>query len=312
MPQMNLGLSYNSKLIFAFAAIYLVWGSNFIIVQQVLKSFPPFLLSSLRLWIAVMSLLLFCFIRKEPFPSKREIIKNALAGIVIFIGGIVAVVWAQQYLSSSMTAIIITTPFWFVILDRRQWNYYFSSYWIVSGLLMGLLGVFLLTQSKHIISGGVTSPMEFIAIFTIITGSFMWVSGSLYLKYHPTASSVYVNTAIQLLTAGIVCLPLSFLCGDFNHFKVDQVSWKAWVGLFYLAIVSSCITFLAFMWLIRVQPPAIVSTYSYVNPIVATLLGWFIANEKISSLQISALAVILLGLLFVNMPRYKWAVKPRE
>jgi drug/metabolite transporter (DMT)-like permease len=306
---MNAGLSYKTKLIFAFAAIYLVWGSNFIIVQQVLKSFPPFLLSSLRLCIAGASLVLICFIRKEPFPSVGTVYKNALSGIVIFIGGIVAVVWAQQYLSSSMTAIIITTPFWFVILDRRQWNYYFSSYWIVSGLLLGLLGVLLLTLSKHGVTGAVSSPMEFIAILIIITGSFMWVAGSLYLKYHPTASSVYVNTSIQLLTAGVVCLPLSFLNGDLHRFLVDQVSWMAWLGLFYLAIVSSCITFLAFMWLIRVQPPAIVSTYSYVNPLVATLLGWFIANEKISLLQICALAVILVGLFFVNMPRYKWAVK---
>ncbi|MEP7321901.1 MAG: EamA family transporter [Saprospiraceae bacterium] len=306
---MNSGLSFKSKLIFAFAAIYLVWGSNFIIVQHVLKSFPPFLLSSMRLCIAGMSLLVVCFIRKEPFPSKQEIYKNALTGIVIFIGGIVAVVWAQQYLSSSMTAIIITTPFWFVILDRRQWHYYFSSYWIVSGLLLGLLGVFLLAQSKHGSSSTVSSPMEFIAILTIITGSFMWVAGSLYLKYHPTASSVYVNTTIQLLTAGIVCLPFSFLNGDADHFILDQIPWNAWLGLIYLAIVSSCITFLAFMWLIRVQPPAVVSTYAYVNPLVATLLGWFIANEKISLLQISALAIILIGLFFVNMPRYKWAVK---
>lgn len=306
---MNSGLSYKSKLIFAFTAIYLVWGSTFIIVQHVLKSFPPFLLSSLRLGIAGMSLLVFCFIRKEPIPTKKEIYKNALTGVVIFIGGIVAVVWAQQYLSSSMTAIIITTPFWFVVLDRRQWHYYFSSYWILSGLLLGLLGVFLLAQSKHGNSGGVSSPMEFIAILTIIAGSFMWVAGSLYLKYHPTASSVYVNTAIQLLTAGIVCLPLSFLNKDFNHFIINRIPLSAWLGLIYLAIVSSCITFLAFMWLIRVQPPAVVSTYAYVNPLVATLLGWFIANEKISLLQIMALAIILIGLFFVNMPRYKSVVK---
>jgi drug/metabolite transporter (DMT)-like permease len=116
---------------------------------------------------------------------------------------------------------------------------------------------------------------------------------------------MYVSSSIQLLGAGIFCLFISFLHGDFSTFSVDTVLPESFYALMYLAIVSSLFTFLAFAWLIRVQPPAIVSTYAYVNPLIATLLGWTFANEHISWAQLVALIIILTGVLFVNIPRYR-------
>ena len=298
-------IPYRTKLILAFAAIYLVWGSTFIMVQHALKSFPPFVLSCLRLSIAGISLGLICLFTREGLPNNKEFIKNIFIGITIFVGGIVAVVWAQQYLSSSMTSVIITTPFWFVILDRRQWTYYFSSKWIISGLILGLIGVIVLMGLKEGRVSHASTQMKTIAILIIIIGSFLWAGGSLYLKYNPTHSSVYVNTSIQLISAGIVCIPLAYFNGDWNKINFNDVPWSAWGAVIYLAIASSLITFLAFIWLIKVQPPAIVSTYSYINPLVATLLGWGIAGEHISLFQVLALFIILVGVLFVNIPKYK-------
>src|SRR6187551_512419 len=137
------------KTIAAFAAIYLVWGSTFYGVSIALKSFPPFTLSALRLLIAGTALLIVCIIRKEQRPTSDDILKNALCGLLMFIGGIVAVVWAQQYIPSSLASIIITTPFWFVVLDKRQWKFYFSSKWILAGLITGLAGVVLLLGFKQ-------------------------------------------------------------------------------------------------------------------------------------------------------------------
>src|SRR5690349_5690453 len=114
----------NIKVILAFAAIYIIWGSTFYGVHLALKSFPPFLLSSLRFLLAGSVLLLFCIITKEKMPSAADIRKNAVCGLVLFIGGVVSAVWSQQYISSSLASTIITTPFWFVLLDKKQWNYY--------------------------------------------------------------------------------------------------------------------------------------------------------------------------------------------
>ena len=297
--------SYKLKLFLAFGAIYIIWGSTFFGVHVALKSFPPFLLSALRLLIAGIALLIFCVLKKEKAAGWADIKKNMVCGLIIFVGGIVAVVWAQQYISSSLASVIITTPFWFIVLDKRQWGFYFSSKWIITGLILGLASVILLMGLKEGRAGRGSSEMQLLSILIMIVGSFFWVAGSLYLKYKPSQSSVYVNTTIQLLSAGIFCIFLSVLNREHTSFSIDAVRLDAWMALLYLAIVSSLVTFLAFMWLIKVQPPAIVSTYSYVNPLVATLLGWAFAGEHISSIHLIALFIILIGVLFVNVPKYQ-------
>lgn len=293
------------KVILAFAAVYLVWGSTFYGVLVALKSFPPFLLSALRLLIAGTALLIYCVVTKERMPSQPVILTNMVCGLVIFVGGIVAVVWAQQYISSSLASIIITTPFWFVVLDKRQWDFYFSNGWIIGGLISGLVGVVLLLGFRNNAPGTIDDAMQIFSILVMIAGSFMWVSGSLYLKYNPSSASVYTSTTIQLLTAGVFCLVLTSLSGEVQTFSPSAVRADSVVAILYLSIVSSLLTFMAFVWLIKVRPPAIVSTYSYVNPLVAVLLGWAFADERISLVQIFSLILILCGVFFVNIPKYK-------
>jgi drug/metabolite transporter (DMT)-like permease len=296
--------AHKLRVIIAFAAIYLIWGSTFYAVSIALKSFPPFLLSALRLLIAGSALLSICIFNRERIPSMADIAKNSMCGIVMFVGGIVAVVWAQQYLSSSMASIIITTPFWCVVLDKRQWNFYFSSKWIVAGLITGLVGVILLLGWRNGQPGGIKNSMEVISILMMILGSCLWVVGALYLKYNPTATSSFVGTSIQLLAAGIFCTVISTFNEEPQHIIIREIRSDSVFALLYLAIVSSLITFMAFIWLIKIKPPAIVSTYSYVNPVVAVLLGWGLGNEQISALQVVALIIILSGILLVNIPRY--------
>ena len=293
------------KVILAFAAIYIVWGSSFYGVLIALKSFSPFLLSTLRFLIAGTALLGVCILKKEPFPDFSDIKRNMIYGIVIFMGGVVAVAWAQQFISSSFASIIITTPFWFVILDKQQWRFYFSEKWIIIGLITGLIGVILLLSNKSGRVGTGDASTQLWAILMIIMGSFFWVSVSLHIKYNPLRTSNYVNTCIQLLTAGLTCLVISLLRNEPQSIVFANIRTDAILAVLYLSIVSSLITFMAFMWLIKVKPPAIISTYSYVNPVVAVLLGWGFAGETITYLQVFALFIILLGILFVNIPKYK-------
>jgi drug/metabolite transporter (DMT)-like permease len=294
------------KVLLAFAAIYIIWGSTYFGVHLALKSFPPFLLTAFRLLIGGIALLIFCIVRKEPMPALTDIRRNALWGQAIFIGGVLTVVWAQQYISSSLASTIITTPFWFIVFDKRQWKFYFSSKWIIAGLITGLIGVILLMSYKKGKAGNGSEIMQLAAILTMVVGSCFWVIGSLFLRYHPSATSIYVSTTIQLLSAGIVCVLLSYFTGEFSQFNKDVIRTDAVIALFYLSIVSSLITFLAYVWLIKVQPPAIVSTYSYINPLVATLLGWAFAGEHVLPIQLLALLIILSGVFLVNVPRYQF------
>jgi drug/metabolite transporter (DMT)-like permease len=294
-----------TKIILAFAAIYIIWGSSFFGVLMALKSFPPFFFSAIRFLLAGSVLLPICKVKKEPFPDFEDIKKNMLYGIVIFIGGVVSVAWAQQFITSSFASVIITTPFWFVILDKKQWPFYFSNKWIITGLILGLIGVILLIGNKSGRLGSNDEKRQLLSILMVISGSFLWVASSLHLKYKPLRTSPYINTCIQLLTAGLFCLVISFFRNEPQSLNFNTIRMDSVLAVVYLAIFSSLITFMAFMWLITVKPPAIVSTYSYVNPVVAVLLGWVFAGESISILQVFALCVILCGVFLVNIPKYK-------
>lgn len=297
-------VSQSTRVVLAFFVIYVVWGTTFFAVHLALKSFPPFLLAGLRLLIAGTALSIFCIARGESFPPKQEIIKHVTCGIIVFIGGIVAVVWAQQFISSSLASIVVTTPFWFVVLDKKQWNFYFSSPWIPMGLLLGLLGVVLLMAFNPGRAGTGSDIMQALAIAVIVIGSLMWAAVSLYLRYEASKISVYVSTSLQLLGAGALTLLISYLTGEFSIMNWADVRADASISILYLSIVSSLIGFLSYIWLIKVHPPAIVGTYAYVNPLVATLLGWAFAGEDISYLQMLALGLILLGVFLVNIPKY--------
>lgn len=297
-------LSHRTRIILAFAVIYIVWGTTFLGVQVSLKSFPPFMLSALRLLLAGGALAVYCMVIGEGLPPRKELLKHAVLGVIIFVGGIVAVVWAQQFIPSSFASAIITTPFWFVLLDRRQWKYYFNNKFILLGLIMGFTGVVLLMAFKPGRAGSDSELMQTLSVLLIVMGSFFWASGSLYLRYNPSPVSVYTSTAIQMLSAGSVALLISAVTGEPGSFDIAEVRLDSLMALVYLGLVSSMMGFLCFMWLIKVQPPAVVSTYAYVNPLVATLLGWALANEQISGTQLLALGLILSGVLMVNLPKY--------
>ena len=296
---------YNLKLFLAFFAIYIVWGSTFSMVAIALKTFPPLVLNTFRFLIGGSLLAVYCLYKKEPLPRIKDIGTYMISGIVIFLGGVVAIVWAQQYISSSLASVIITTPFWFIVLDKRNWKATLRSPYIIAGMILSLSGVItlLLNKQPHGEYAGKNSPV--MAILVIIGGSFLWVAGSIYLKYKPGKDSVFVKTAIQLLSAAVFCGVLCLKDGSLFTLQLSRVSTASVLSLLYLAIVSTTITFMAFIWLLQQKPPSIVSTYSYINPVVAVLLGALLLHEKIIAIQVISMLIILSGVFLINLPNYK-------
>lgn len=299
-------MSQKFKTIIAFAAIYFVWGSTFIGVAIALKSFSPFIMSALRFFIGGLTLAGYCYFKNEALPSKNEIIRFSVWGIVIFGGGVVAVAWAQQFLPSSLASVIITTPFWFIILDKAQWHINFKNGWIMTGIITGLIGVIILIIQRPSARFGAIAQLQITAIIVIILGSFFWAFGSLYLRNKPSNISAYSKTSIHLLAAGIFALVISVLSHELKVMQWQLIKIESVVSLLYLSIISTTLTFLAFIWLIKHKPVPIVSTYSYVNPMIAVLLGVFIGGESMEKIQILAMFIILLGILFINILNYNF------
>jgi len=301
-------MSKNGLTIFlAFGAIYIIWGSTYVALRIGIETIPPFLLSSARFFLAGSALLTWCLSKKHMLPNKRSLMTNSICGVLMLGGGTVSVAWSEQFVPSGTAAIIVTfLPFWFVLLDKRQWGYYFSNKIILVGLLLGFSGVVLLAGFTHTDTAGLNRPGHPVfGVIAILIGGIAWTIGSLYSKYTPTNSGLLMNGSIQIFATAVACFIVSAATGEWESFSVLQVSANSLIAMLYLATLGSIVAYLSYLYLLHARPPAEVSTYVYVNPLIAVLLGAVMANERISFLQIVALLIILCGVLMVNIPKYR-------
>lgn len=297
----------NLTTLLAFGAIYIIWGSTYVVLRIGIETIPPFLLSSVRFFLASVMLLGWSLAKKQAMPGKRSILSTAVCGVLMLGGGTVSVAWSEQFIPSGTAAIVVTfVPFWFVLLDKKLWNYYFTNKIILVGLLLGFIGVILLVGLTRTDTAGLNKPGHpAFGIIAILCGGIAWTVGSLYTKYKSTEGGLFVKAGIQMFATSVACLITSFIFGELRSFSLSQVSLASVIALLYLATVGSIVAFVSYLYLLHAHPPAQVSTYVYVNPLIAVLLGALIANEAISFVQVFALILILLGVLLVNMPKYK-------
>lgn len=292
--------------IIAFAIVYIVWGSTYFFIQKAVADFPPFMLGALRFLIAGILMTLWCLIRGEKLFGIPNIKHAIISGIILLFFGNGIIIWVEQSVPSGLASITVSSaPLWFVFLDQRKWSENFRSRSIILGLIIGLAGVFMLfsEQVSASIKGTGGIPMGTMAL--LLLASISWAAGSLYSKYKSSKGSTMVNTSWQMMAAGFAFLPGMLIRNEFNGFNWSDVSSGAWLSLLYLVFLGSIAGFSAYVWLLKVRPAMQVSTYAYVNPVVAVLLGVFLANEKISLIQILGLITILGSVLLINMAKYR-------
>jgi len=293
-------------LIFAFFNIYIIWGSTYLAVAFGIKGFPPFILVGLRYLMAGLILLAYCKIKGEKFPPVKTMGKLAVSGILMLVGGTGMIAWSEQYITSGQAAILIATePLWFLLLDRKRWTIYFSDKFILSGLILGFGGIFLFLKSGQVQVN--SSGIALVATLVVLLSAVWWVLGSLIISNNKGGSSIVMNSSIQLLAAAVVSGLIAIFTGEFTHFSFTNVPVESWLGLLFLIVFGSLIAYLSFVWLMTKRPPALVSTHTYVNPVVAVFLGWIFASEHLVKGQLAGLAIILVGIVLVNVPEYRKA-----
>ncbi len=287
----------------AFAALYIIWGSTYTAILIALESFPPLLLAGIRFLIAGTLLYIYFRIKGESTPSLKSIGQISVGGILMLFVGTGAVAWVEQYITSGLAAIIVaSTPLWFVILDKREWHLNFHNRWVLAGLLIGFVGVLTLFADGASISFS-GDRMKLISFFVLIVGTISWAVGSLYSKYRKIEGSTGMKAAFQMLSAGCCSILASTVSGEINGFDASAVSWPAIWAMVYLITMGSLVGFMAYVWLLTVRSATLVGTYAYVNPVVAVFLGWVVAGEIISALQVVALLVILGGVILVTLAK---------
>ena len=291
-------------IIACFAIIYLVWGSTYLAIRFAVETMPPFLMASLRFIAAGSIMYAWLWMRGEAKITKGQILACATSGSLMLVGGNGLVCWAEQFIPSGITALIIgTAPLWIVMVGWLGFKEPAPTGKVILGLLLGLAGVTLLaqpTQPTGLANDSYDSSINIWAIVALLFACFFWAWGSFISKSSSMPKSTLLSVALQMLIAGFAMLLISIGLGELTNMNWTAVSAKSLWSLAYLVVFGAIIAYTCYGWLFRNVSATAVSTYAYVNPVVAVILGYYLANEEITQMTVIGAALILLGVLLVS------------
>ncbi len=291
------------RLYIAFAIVYVIWGSTYLGIKMALVSFPPFLLSSFRLLVAGMVLLALGLILKASKPTVVELRNAALSGIILLGLANPWVAWTSQFVPSSIVALVITfEPIWVAIIPWfiNKNEKPTTNTWI--GLILGMLGMFLLVKPEGVAGIGQISLWH---LTVLILCTFSWAGGSIFSSKVPMPSSPFISTGVQMFTAGIVNQLYALSFGEWDLIDINEIEPTAWWAISYLTIFGSIAGFSAYSYLVANASTTSVATHAYVNPLVAVLLGYFIANEIIKLNTIIAAVFLITAVVIILLKEKK-------
>ncbi len=319
MKTQQQGAPATASIVFAYLVVYIVWGSTFFFIEKALESFSPFVLGSIRFFIAGTLLMSYCWGRGYKLYIKSAVKDALFIGFLLLFVDMAAIIWSEQYISSAIVTILSSAAaIWFILFDKPKWKENFSSPPIVIGLIFGFLGVCMLfaeqlftddTSEQH-------QDMKLIAMVVLMLGTIGWTVGSLISKYSKEKQDrerkgeqqdlhVMVKTAWQMVSAAIAFTLVALLSGEYARFDMTSVRLVDWGAMAYLATMGSILAFGSYIWLLQHRPATEVSTYAYINPIVALILAHFFTSHHVSVLQIGGLVVVLLSVLLMNWNLYR-------
>ncbi len=286
------------KTLSAFAIIYFVWGSTFLAIRIGVHEVPPFLLAAIRFSIAGLVLYLWSIARGERSPTAREWKSISLIAVLIFVVDYGLLFWAEQRVPSGMAAVVVAIiPAFMTISEIVFLKTQKLTVRLAVSLLIGLAGVAIL-MSRSLNLGG--APIDMPGAIALIVASIGWSIASALMRKIPLPSSKVMSSAAQMLAGGIFLAITSAALGEFHNFHPANVSREAWLSLIYLIIFGSIIAFTAYVWLLHHESPTKVSTYAYVNPVVAVVLGYFFAGEELGLRTILGSVLILMSVIVIT------------
>ncbi len=284
-------------LILSLSALYLIWGSTYLAIRFAIETIPPFTMAGIRFMIAGAILFAIAKARGEGRPEPRHWASSALVGTLLLVGGNGGVVWAETRIDSGLAALLVTTmPFWMVLIGWMMPGGKAPSAKTLGGLGLGFAGVCLLVAPG---SGG-SMHVDPLGLIAVTLSAVSWAAGSVLSRRVPLPTTPILSTSLQMLTGGAVLSLVAMATGEPSRFDPGKVSVHSLLALGYLIVFGAIVAYTAFVWLVQNAPPAIASTYSYVNPLVAVFLGWALGGEAISSRILLAAGVIVAGVAMVT------------
>jgi drug/metabolite transporter (DMT)-like permease len=287
--------SSRSRLIAAFAAVYLIWGSTFLAIRFGIGTMPPFILAGLRFLTAGTALYAWQRFRGVPRPKPVHWRSALAAGALLFLGGNGLMTWAELRIPSGLTALLVATvPLWIALIRFFQGKKDRPSGAAWAGLALGFLGVAVLAGP----GGGRADP---VGVAVIVFGTLCWACGSLYSRKAALPESVLMSAALEMICGGMWLLVLAAVSGETRGFSWGQVSAGSWGALAYLIFIGALGGFSSYAYILKEASPVAVSSYAYVNPVVAVFLGWALAGEAVTGRTLWAAAAIMTGVALMTL-----------
>lgn len=286
----------------AFGLVYLLWGSTYLGIDIAVQSIPPALMCAIRFFIAGVIMLAVCAASgHQIIYSLRQIALAAVVGLLLLMGGNLTLSYAELSVSTGLAALIIAvTPLWFLVLDSLLLGDHHISGRGKAGLALGVIGLFILFWPE--LHNDALGHREFWASVSLLGGSFSWALGSVLSKRWQSGMDVFSATGWQVTAAGVGNFIFALLNRDFA-----RVTWtvRSLGAVAYLVVCGSWIGYTSYIWLLKHVPTSKVSTYAYVNPVIAVILGWLILHERVDRYILAGSAVVVLSVILVTSAKVR-------
>ena len=286
----------------ALGFLYVVWGSTYLGMKLAIESMLPFVMGVFRFIPAGVLLIAFVLIRHRGQlrrPSLREVRDAAIVGTLLLGGATALVGFAEQTIPIGVAAVIVAlVPMWLAILDRVFFHQPIRPL-LAAGIAIGLAGVAILTWPL-----GGAGDLDPVGLAAILVSPILWSIGTIYAARKAVLPApALLASGIEMTAAGLALVLIAAVTGEWATFDIAAVTLTSWVGIGYLIVMGSVLGYSTFAWLITVAPLSRVSTYAYVNPIVAVILGWIVLNEPLTPRTIVASAVIVIAVAIIVTTR---------
>lgn len=286
----------------ALIALYIVWGSTYLAIRFAVETIPPFLMAGTRFLVSGLILYVWRRLAGDPAPTPRQWRSAAIMGVLLLLGGNGVVSWAEQHVPSGIAALMVASiPLWMVVIDAVRRGGSKPDRRIILGLLIGFGGLALLVAETQGLSPA--DQLDTAGILALVLAAFLWSLGSVYSRSAEMPKSSLMGTGIEMLAGAAGLFVAGTLSGEWQALNLGAIRPASLLGLAYLVTFGSLIGFVAYAWLLRNAPLSLVSTYAYVNPVIAIFLGAWLASEPINAPIIVAAMVIIGSVIMVNLSK---------
>lgn len=299
----------NRRILIALAllAVYLFWGGTYLAMKVAIHTIPPFLMGGLRFFTAGALVFLWEWRKGAAMPGLAHWWRAAKIGFLLLVLSQGGLAWSEQFVPTGIAAIIFATvPLWMALIAWIFQKGQRPHVVVLAGLLLGFCGILLLV--KNTVGNLGVSPLEWLGYCVVTLASIAWAWGSLASRTTSIPGSPFLAAAMQNLTGGACYLLISLLSSEWSTLSAGSFSAASVLSLLYLIMFGSLIGFGSYIWLLKVSDPTLVSTYAYVNPVVALFLGWALGGETLAMSDIAATAIILCSVIIITRKQAQEAI----